>query len=661
MRRSLLAIGWLPVLAVLSLAVTAAGTATAEAVTAETTRREQGQLVMENIPAIPADISERLAQYSNTRNATLADWLPDGKGVLVRTRFADTVQLHQISQPLGMRKQLTFFSEPVAGGLYQPGNQSRGFVYSRDNGGDENYQLYFFDSATGKSARLSDGQSRNQAAVWSPSGRFLLYSSSRRNNVDFDIYQRDMHSGEERRIYDSQGSFSTLDISSDEQSALLLQYVSATESRLFLLDLATGKARSLNIGTGRVAYGDALFSKDGLGIYLTLDAGSEFQQLAYYDLSKGRLHNLTPDLRWDVGSMALSPDGKLLAYTVNEDGLDKIYVLDVAARKQMKAPVLPPAVVSALRFSPDSQKLAISFSAANAPSDVYVFELKSAQLIRWTESEIGGLDSSQFLLPELVHFPSFDQVDGAARRIPAFVYKPKTVTGKLPVVISIHGGPEAQYRPSFSEFAQYLSSEVGVAFIAPNVRGSSGYGKTYLELDNGFKREDSVKDIGALLDWIATQPDLDPDRVLVMGGSYGGYMTLAALTHYNARLKGGIDIVGISHFVTFLTNTKGYRADLRRVEYGDEREPAMREFMEQIAPLNNAQKITVPLFVVQGLNDPRVPASEAEQIVAKVRANQGEVWYLLAKDEGHGFAKKNNREFYQAAAVTFIRKHLLGQ
>ena len=656
MRRSLLAIGWLPVVAALSLTVSAT-----ESVSTETVRREQGQLVMENIPAIPADISERLAQYSNTRSATLADWLPDGKGLLVRTRFADTVQLHQVVQPLGMRKQLTFFSEPVGGGLYQPGSQSRGFVYSRDNGGDENYQLYFFDNASGKSQRLTDGQSRNQAAVWAPSGRFLMYSSSRRNNVDFDIYSRDMDSGEERRVYDSQGSFSTLDISMDEQSALLLQYVSATESRLFLLDLATGKARSLNIGTGRVAYGDALFSKDGLGIFLTLDAGSEFQQLAYYDLNKARLHNLTPELRWDVGSMALSPDGKLLAYTVNEDGLDKIYVLDVAARKQMKAPVLPPAVVGSLRFSPDSQRLAISFSAANAPSDVYVFEQKSGHLSRWTESEIGGLDSSQFLLPELVHFPTFDQVDGAARQIPAFVYKPKTATGKLPVVISIHGGPEAQYRPSFSEFAQYLSTEIGVAFIAPNVRGSSGYGKTYLELDNGFKREDSVKDIGALLDWIATQPDLDKDRVLVMGGSYGGYMTLAALTHYNVRLKGGIDIVGISHFVTFLTNTKGYRADLRRVEYGDEREPAMREFMEKIAPLNNAQKITVPLFVVQGLNDPRVPASEAEQIVAKVRANQGEVWYLLAKDEGHGFAKKNNREFYQAAAVTFIRKHLLGQ
>ena len=656
MRRSLLAIGWLPVVAALSLTVSAT-----ESVSTETVRREQGQLVMENIPAIPADISERLAQYSNTRSATLADWLPDGKGLLVRTRFADTVQLHQVVQPLGMRKQLTFFSEPVGGGLYQPGSQSRGFVYSRDNGGDENYQLYFFDNASGKSQRLTDGQSRNQAAVWAPSGRFLMYSSSRRNNVDFDIYLRDMDSGEERRVYDSQGSFSTLDISMDEQSALLMQYVSATESRLFLLDLTTGKARSLNIGTGRVAYGDALFSKDGLGIFLTLDAGSEFQQLAYYDLNKARLHNLTPELRWDVGSMALSPDGKLLAYTVNEDGLDKIYVLDVAARKQMKAPVLPPAVVGSLRFSPDSQRLAISFSAANAPSDVYVFEQKSGHLSRWTESEIGGLDSSQFLLPELVHFPTFDQVDGAARQIPAFVYKPKTATGKLPVVISIHGGPEAQYRPSFSEFAQYLSTEIGVAFIAPNVRGSSGYGKTYLELDNGFKREDSVKDIGALLDWIATQPDLDKDRVLVMGGSYGGYMTLAALTHYNVRLKGGIDIVGISHFVTFLTNTKGYRADLRRVEYGDEREPAMREFMEKIAPLNNAQKITVPLFVVQGLNDPRVPASEAEQIVAKVRANQGEVWYLLAKDEGHGFAKKNNREFYQAAAVTFIRKHLLGQ
>lgn len=630
-------------------------------VSAEVSRREQGQLLMENIPVIAADITDRLSQYSNARSVTLADWTPDGKGLLIRTRFADTVQLHQVAQPLGMRKQLTFFAEPVSGGSYQPGKDSRGFVYSRDNGGDENFQLYFFETATGKSQLLTDGSSRNQSACWAPGGRFLMYSSSRRNNIDFDIYLRELETGVERRVYDSKGSFSTLDISADEKSALLMQYVSATESRLFLLDIGSGQARSLNIGTGRVSYGEALFSKDGKGIYLTLDAGSEFQQLGYYDLDKGRLHNLTPDLQWDVGSIALSNDGTLLAYSVNEDGLDRVYVLDVVARKQMKAPMLPPAVLSGLAFSPDSQRLALSFTAANAPSDAYVFELKSGTLSRWTESEIGGLDSAQLLLPELVHYPTFDQVNGRARQIPAFVYKPRTAAGKLPVVISIHGGPEGQYRPAFSEFAQYLSSEVGVAFIAPNVRGSSGYGKSYLELDNGFKREDSVKDIGALLDWIASQPDLDKDRVLVMGGSYGGYMTLASLTHYNDRLKGGIDIVGISHFVTFLSNTKGYRADLRRVEYGDEREPAMREFMEKIAPLNNAGKITVPLFVVQGLNDPRVPASEAEQIVSKVRANKGEVWYLLAKDEGHGFAKKGNREFYQAAAVSFIRKHLLGQ
>ena len=628
---------------------------------ADVVRREQGQLVLENVPAIPDDVSARLQQYSNARSASLASWTPDSSSLLIRTRFADTVQLHLVQQPLGARKQLTFFAEPIRGGDYQPGKDSRGFLFSRDNGGDENYQLYFFETATGKGRLLTDGSSRNQSARWSPSGRFFLYSSSKRNGIDFDIYRYDMATDDEQRLYDSKGSFSTLDISADESKALLLQYVSATESRLFLLDLATGLATSLNIGAGRVSYGEALFNKDATGLYLTLDAGSEFQQLAFFDFDRGRLHVLTPDLEWDVGSIALSPDGAVLAYTVNAGGSDEIHLLDVASRKALKAPQLPPAVVNGLLFSPDSQQLGVSFSASNTPSDVYVYNLKTSIMSRWTESEIGGLDAGQFVLPELVKYPSFDAHEGKPRQIPAFVYKPKTAAGKLPVVISIHGGPEGQYRPFFSEFAQYLSTELGIAFIAPNVRGSSGYGKSYLELDNGFKREDSIKDIGALLDWIASQPDLDKDRVLVMGGSYGGYMTLAAMVHYNDRLKGGIDIVGISHFVTFLSNTKGYRADLRRVEYGDEREPTMREFMEKIAPLNNAGKITKPLFVVQGLNDPRVPASEAEQIVTKVRANQGHVWYLLAKDEGHGFAKKANREFYQAAAVTFIRQHLLGQ
>lgn len=622
-------------------------------------RIERGNLLMENVPEPAPALVERVMQYGNMRSAAFADWQPDGKGLLISTRFADAVQLHAVRQALGMRQQLTFASEPISFGRYQPGAASQGFLYSKDSGGDENHQLYFYEQRSGRSLLLTDGKSRNQSAIWAPSGRFILYSSTRRDGVNFDIWRHDPDSDQTRMVYQAQGSFAALDIAPDERFALLKQNISATESRLYLLDLGSGVASAIDVGASRVAFGDALFARDGARIFLTLDTDSEFQRLAEYEIATGRLRILTPDQQWDVEQLSASPDGQWLAWSVNEGGMDRIYLRNQTDGSVRPGPQLPPAVLGRMAFSPDSNQLALSYSAANQPGDVYVFDLRSDRLRRWTESETAGLASEEFVTPELVQFPTFDQQDGAPRQIPAFVYRARNVAGKAPVVISIHGGPEAQYRPQFSDMAQLLAAEMGVAFIAPNVRGSSGYGKTWLELDNGFLREDSVKDIGALLDWIATQPDLDASRVLVMGGSYGGYMTLASLVHYSARLRGGIDIVGISHFVTFLNNTKGYRQDLRRVEYGDERDPEMRQFLEQIAPLNNAARISVPLFVVQGLNDPRVPVSEAEQIVARVRGNGNEVWYLLAKDEGHGFRKKGNRDFYTAAALNFIRKQLI--
>jgi dipeptidyl aminopeptidase/acylaminoacyl peptidase len=270
---------------------------------------------------------------------------------------------------------------------------------------------------------------------------------------------------------------------------------------------------------------------------------------------------------------------------------------------------------------------------------------------------VGGLDPAGFVEPELVHYPTFDQVDGRPRAMPAYVYRPRGA-GPHPVIVYIHGGPEGQYRPGFSSTSQLWVATLGAAVVAPNVRGSSGYGKTYVALDNGTKREDSVADIGALLDWIATQPDLDPGRVAVVGGSYGGYMVLASLTHYSDRLRAGVDIVGISNFVTFLEHTQGYRRDLRRVEYGDERDPEMRTFLDGISPNRHADRIKVPLLVAAGANDPRVPASESSQIVEAVRGRGYDVWFMKALDEGHGFRKKGTRDLYDQIVVLFLQQHL---
>jgi dipeptidyl aminopeptidase/acylaminoacyl peptidase len=254
-------------------------------------------------------------------------------------------------------------------------------------------------------------------------------------------------------------------------------------------------------------------------------------------------------------------------------------------------------------------------------------------------------------------------VDGAPRQIPLLITRPdaKRHPGKRPVLIRIHGGPESQAKPGFLGSRAYLVNDLGIAYLQPNVRGSTGYGRDYRNLDNGVLREDSVKDIGALLDWIAEQPDLDADRVAVYGGSYGGYMVAASLVHYSDRLRCGIDYVGISSFVTFLENTKPYRQDVRRVEYGDERDPEMRAFLEGISPLNHTAAMGVPLFVAQGANDPRVPASESRQLVDQVREGGQTVWYMLATDEGHGFRKKPNRDAMTNVMVMFLQQFLLAE
>jgi dipeptidyl aminopeptidase/acylaminoacyl peptidase len=335
-------------------------------------------------------------------------------------------------------------------------------------------------------------------------------------------------------------------------------------------------------------------------------------------------------------------------------------VLTLPGHAEVALPDLPIGVIGGFGFSPDGKRLALTLNSATSPSDVYVVDLAGGELARWTQSEVGGLDASRFRAPELVRFATFDEVDGKPRTIPAFYYRPEG-DGPFPVVVSIHGGPESQAFPTFNPTTQFLLNEMKVAVLVPNVRGSAGYGKTYLQLDNGLLRKDSVKDIGALLDWIGGRPELDADRVGVMGGSYGGYMVLASMVDYPERIRAGIDVVGISDFGTFLKNTEDYRRDLRRAEYGDERIPEIKAFHDRIAPLNNAHRITSPLFVAQGYNDPRVPWTEAEQIVKAVRGNGGEVWYLMFKDEGHGFRKKGNSDYFGAAAMLFWQQHLLAE
>ncbi|MFL5382152.1 MAG: S9 family peptidase [Longimicrobiaceae bacterium] len=617
-------------------------------------------LVVDGIPPIPASLAAEVRRYTESRGAGLADWHPVRREILISTRFANTNQVHRVAMPLGARTQLTFFDEPVGGASYEP-RTGRYFLFTRDVGGNEFAQIYRYDMADGRVTLLTDGgRSQNGGWVWSRAGDRIAYSSTRRNGADRDLYVMDPADPRtDRLVLQVQGGgWGVLDWSPDGRKLTVGEYLSVNQANLWLLDLATGQKTILNDPADTVAWGGAEFTPDGRSILTTTDAGSEFQRLALMELATKRLTTLTPGIDWDVESYDLSPDGRTVAFATNEAGLSKLYLLDMATRRVHPVTAgLPQGVIGGLRWHNNSRDLGFSAGSARSTSDVYSLNVATGAVTRWTESELGGIPASALAEPALIRWPSFD-----GREITGFYYRPPArFTGKRPVIINIHGGPEGQSRPTFLGRSNYFVNELGAAIIFPNVRGSTGYGKTFVKLDNGPKRLDSVRDIGALLDWIARQPELDASRVMVTGGSYGGYMTLAVATTYNDRIRASLDVVGISNFNTFLKNTEAYRRDLRRAEYGDERQPEMAAFFERTAPLNNAGNITRPLFVVQGGNDPRVPRTEAEQMVARVKRNGSPVWYLMARDEGHGFRKKANVDYQFYATVMFIRQYLLGQ
>ncbi len=626
--------------------------------TAETPEIKPGDsLVVEGVPPIPAALAEEVGRYTELRSAGFSSWHPTRREMLIGTRFGNTTQAHLVKFPGGARTQMTFYPDRVSGARFEP-TAGKSFIFSKDTGGSEFFQYYRYDFADGSETLLTDGKSRNTGAVWSNNGKWIGYGSTRRTGNDVDLYVLEASNPKtERRLLElSGGGWFVNDWSPDDAKLLVTEAISINETYLWLADVATGAKTLLTPkGKDKIAYGNAVYARDGKGIYISLDAGSEFQRLAYMDLTTRKPDFLTPDTA-DVDDFDLSLDGKALAYVTNEKGVSVLHLFDTASRRELPGPKLPLGVVSSLRWHRDGGALGFTMETARANSDAYSWDVRAAKLERWTSSELGGLNAETFAEPELVSWKSFD-----GREITGFLYRPSAskFPGKRPVTIEIHGGPEGQSRPDFLGLWNYIVNELGVAVVLPNIRGSSGYGKTFLQLDNGFLREGSYKDIGALFDWIRTRPDLDADRVMVGGGSYGGHMTLAVAYLYSDRIRCALDVVGPSNFVTFLQNTSGYRRDLRRVEYGDERDPKIRAFLEKTAPLNNAGKIKKPLFVIQGANDPRVPLSESVQMIEKSRGVGTPVWYLMAKDEGHGFAKKSNRDFQFYASVLFMKEFLL--
>lgn len=628
-------------------------------------------LFVQGIPPIPVELTQQVARYTDFRGHDLLEWHPTRREMLVSHRRAggSTRQLFRVAAPMAEPEPLTDFGEPVRVASWEP---TRGdyLVFARSNGGDEADQLYRLDLDNRQVTLLTDPRERHEMEGWLNRSSRLLVSSvpldrtaqdGTRERIRQTLTLIDPANPTQRRkLAELPGTgWAVGGVSWNDRRIALTRYLSATESQLWLLELATGKLRQLLPAPGskeKASFFAGPFQRDDSGIWVVSDRGGESRQLHLYQLGRRKLLPVSGHIPWDVDQIAATRDGKLLAARINVDGRHELRLFDARRLKELPAPALPPGSVRSVGVHPQRGEIAVAIDSAKGPSELFSLAAGQGTPERWTRALAApGVDPQTFGDQQIVRWPSFD-----GRSISGLLnLPPERFAGPRPVLIEIHGGPEAQARVGFMGRHNHFIEDLGVAVIQPNVRGSSGYGKTFLALDNGPKREDAVKDIGALLDWIATQPRLDASRVVVSGGSYGGYMSLAAAATYPERIAGAIDVVGISNFVTFLRNTESYRRDLRRVEYGDERDAAMRGFLERISPTTNAQKIVKPLFVVQGRNDPRVPYTEAEQIVAKVRANGTPVWYLRADDEGHGFQRKGNADFQFWATTLFLRQTLL--
>jgi dipeptidyl aminopeptidase/acylaminoacyl peptidase len=627
-------------------------------------------LQMSGVAPVPQSLPKAVGGYTSFRGVRLVDWHPQGHGLLVGFELDGRTQLHKVEAAGAPLQPITHANEPTRRGSYVPA-QPNLVVFERDTGGDEAARIYRLDLANGAETALTAPGRRYALGPFNQAGTVFFASSvpldrsagggtleQAKTAVTTEILRIDPVAGSSSMLVSLPGTgWSVDDVSRDERTLLLIRFRSATDAELWSLDVGERAPKRVLPRAGEPAayYDRAQFAFDE-SIFFVSDRDGEFRQLSRLEPRSGRIDVVTGDVQWDVDRLDRSVDRRTFAIVTNEGGLGVARLVDAETRRVSAVPSPAGASVIGALLSPDGRQLALSFTSSAAPSSISVTDVATRTATPWASADTAGVDTARFGATAMINWNSFD-----GRRITGLITRPETTRfrGKRPVLINIHGGPEGQAKLGFLGRDNYLTNELGIAVIAPNVRGSSGFGKSFLALDDGRKREDSVRDIGSLLDWIAAQPDLDASRVAVVGGSYGGYMVHAVAVHYSARIRAAIAVVGISHFVSFLEHTETYRRDLRRVEYGDERDPDMRAFLERISPLANAARIKVPLFVLHGRNDPRVPVAEAEQIVRTVSANGVPVWSMIAENEGHGFAKKENVDYAFYARVLFLRRYLL--
>ena len=614
-------------------------------------------VIAEGVPPIPHALADAVARYGEFRSANLLAWHPRERRILIATTFDNVPQIHEVRSPAGAPTPVTSYRDGVTGGAwYEPAGQY--FVFRKDvAGGGEAMQLFRWDPDSGTATLLTDGKARNGEPAWARTGELMAYDSTRRDGRNRDLYVINPSKPQsDRLLMQGEGNWRALDWSPDGRSILVMESVSSSsETYLWTVDSTTGAKNAVTSREqGKVLWSAARFSVDGRAIHALGDRGGEFERVWRYDLGQRTWTPVTSE-REAIETFAESPDGRYLAVVIDRDAASVLTVLDAKTLQPVTVPVLPPGVISKLMWHPTTGDLAVVFAGARTFSDVYSLRPGSSTLERWTSSDSGRANPDALPEAEIVRWKSFDGLT-----ISGVLYRPHVrFTGPRPVIINIHGGPELRERPRALGRSNYFRNELGIALIYPNVRGSSGFGRTFESLDDGAKRGDAVKDIGALLDWIATQPGLDRTRVMVTGASYGGYLTLMAAAEYGDRIRCAFEGFGMSDLVSFLESTDESRKADRNVEYGDPADPAVRQRLTQLSPLTRVSKLKIPLFIAQGARDTRVPISQSDVLVAALRKNGAPLWYVVYSDAGHLQFTTATNNYNMYAWVLFVQRFLL--
>ncbi|MDB5105499.1 MAG: peptidase family [Fibrobacteres bacterium] len=654
--------------------------------------------------AFDSALLEPLAAYAQVRSAGFGGWADTG--MYIGTQLGRYPQVHRVASPGADRRQLTFFPRRMSGFYLNPRPARADFLFTQDEGGNEQYGLRLYDLKTGNARGLGAPPGRVDGPVWNDSGSRFAYSHTPSGSDRWDIRVGGID-GKDTLALSMPGTWAPMEFSPDGRWLLVQRYVSASQADLHVLCLEDGwltpvapmdkgafsdnavwiRRPGPQASAREIPWAIAFTSdRDGAShrIFLALPQSHAPSGPSPADAAVQAPQPLSPADRWDVEWLEASPDKRSLIYSLNEDGLSRLYKLDLTETGAGNARALkgmPAGIIHEIHFRPEAGKpgaaiteFGFTLNSAVSPGDAWSYDIAKEKAVRWTWSETGGLPPGSFREPQLIRYPSAEQAPAGADSppIPAWIYRPdeKKFPGPRPVLILLHGGPEQQARPAFDPFLQYAVGVLGLAVIQPNVRGSSGYGRAWLRADDGFARMNSVRDVGALLKWIRTRTAgdgkayLDSTRVAVSGRSYGGFLSLSALIEYggsnsgHSALKAGISTVGITHFPTFLKQTSGYRRDLRRAEYGDERDPRMAAFLDSISPLTRVDRIHTPLLLCHGRNDPRVPYAESERVFAALKARKVPVWFLTFADEGHSVKDQDSQIAQWRVTAEFLARNL---